>query len=112
MKPRICGAFFWPASGALREALTKRKRKYELRLNRFGQLLSAFGVIERWCWSLTTHQIKTAKENAMQTQPAPRTLDLAARGTRPLGTGYGRSSSYGTPRSYSQSSVPARFRVA
>ena len=48
----------------------------------------------------------------MQTQTAPRTLDLAARGTRPLGTGYGRSSSYGTPRSYSQSSVPSRFRVA
>ena len=47
----------------------------------------------------------------MQTQTAPRALD-AARTVRPFGTGYGRSSSYGTPRSYSRASVPARFRVA
>ena len=32
--------------------------------------------------------------------------------SRPFGTGYGRSSSYGTPRSYASSSVPSRFRIA
>ncbi|WP_156170447.1 hypothetical protein [Luteimonas sp. FCS-9] len=49
----------------------------------------------------------------MQTQTAPaRTADAAAY-ARPFGVGYGRSSSYGTPRSYNQSSsVPSRFRVA
>ena len=31
---------------------------------------------------------------------------------RDFGTGYGRSSSYGTPRSYTSTSVPARFRIA
>lgn len=47
----------------------------------------------------------------MQTQTAPRALDLAPRTVRPFGTGYGRSSSYGAPRSYSRASVPARFRI-
>lgn len=50
----------------------------------------------------------------MQTQTTPqipaRSFDLGAR-SRAFGTGYGRSSGYGTPRSYSQPSVPARFRV-
>lgn len=31
---------------------------------------------------------------------------------RTFGTGYGRSSSYGAPRSYTRTSVPARFRIA
>ncbi|MDR6990010.1 hypothetical protein [Luteimonas sp. 3794] len=31
---------------------------------------------------------------------------------RQFGLGYGRSSGYGTPRSYASASVPARFRVA
>ncbi|WP_268889894.1 hypothetical protein [Luteimonas deserti] len=30
---------------------------------------------------------------------------------RPFGASYGRSSGYGTPRSYGRTSVPARFRV-
>jgi len=30
---------------------------------------------------------------------------------RPFGTGYGRSSGYAAPRSYTASTVPARFRV-
>ena len=41
---------------------------------------------------------------------APRALDLAPR-ARSFGTGYGRSSGYAAPRSYSRPSVPARFRV-
>lgn len=32
--------------------------------------------------------------------------------SRQPGTGYGRSSGYGTPRSYAAASVPARFRIA
>lgn len=48
----------------------------------------------------------------MQTQTAPATRLDSVPAARAFGTGYGRSSSYGTPRSYSQSSVPARFRVA
>ena len=35
-----------------------------------------------------------------------------ARPTRQPGLGYGRSSSYGSPRSYAAASVPARFRIA
>ncbi|WP_268889895.1 hypothetical protein [Luteimonas deserti] len=31
---------------------------------------------------------------------------------RPFGASYGRSSGYGTPRSYSQAPVPSRFRIA
>ena len=43
------------------------------------------------------------------------TQTTTARTTAPVrafGTGYGRSSSYGTPRSYTATTVPARFRVA
>ncbi len=48
----------------------------------------------------------------MHAQTAPQTLDLARRAApRAFGTGYGRSSSYGAPRSYSRTSVPPRFRV-
>lgn len=49
----------------------------------------------------------------MQTQTSTPTAHFAsAVVARPFGTGYGRSSSYGTPRSYTATSVPARFRVA
>ena len=37
---------------------------------------------------------------------------VALRQARLFGLGYGRSSGYGTPRSYAAASVPARFRVA
>ncbi|MEF3082030.1 hypothetical protein V3391_07355 [Luteimonas sp. SMYT11W] len=37
---------------------------------------------------------------------------VAFRQARLFGLGYGRSSGYGTPRSYAAESVPARFRVA
>lgn len=37
---------------------------------------------------------------------------VLARNARAPGVGYGRSSGYGTPRSYAAASVPARFRVA
>lgn len=37
---------------------------------------------------------------------------VAIRQPRLFGLGYGRSSGYGTPRSYVAGSVPARFRVA
>ncbi|VXB12676.1 hypothetical protein LUTEI9C_100199 [Luteimonas sp. 9C] len=37
---------------------------------------------------------------------------VAARPVRQAGTGYGTSSSYGTPRSYVTNAGPARFRVA
>ncbi|MET0328697.1 MAG: hypothetical protein ABW163_08010 [Luteimonas sp.] len=36
----------------------------------------------------------------------------AIRQARLFGLGYGRSSGYGTPRSYAAASVPSRFRVA
>lgn len=45
-----------------------------------------------------------------QTTTAPRALDLVPR-ARSFGTGYGRSSGYAAPRSYTRPSVPARFRV-
>lgn len=49
----------------------------------------------------------------MQTQTSTPNAPIAAAVLgRPFGTGYGRSSSYGTPRSYAATSVPARFRVA
>lgn len=48
----------------------------------------------------------------MQTQTAPAQTAPNAAYVRPFGVGYGRSSGYGKPRSYSQSSVPSRFRVA
>ena len=41
---------------------------------------------------------------------AARAPDLPPR-ARSFGTGYGRSSGYAAPRSYSRPSVPARFRV-
>ena len=45
-----------------------------------------------------------------QTTTAPRAPDLAPR-ARSFGTGYGRSSGYAAPRSYTRPSVPARFCV-
>lgn len=45
----------------------------------------------------------------MQTQT---TTARTAAPVRAFGTGYGRSSSYGAPRSYTATTVPARFRVA
>ncbi|WP_157745211.1 MULTISPECIES: hypothetical protein [Luteimonas] len=47
----------------------------------------------------------------MQTQTLS-TRQFAAVCARPFGTGYGRSSGYAAPRSYTASTVPARFRVA
>ena len=44
-----------------------------------------------------------------QTTPAARTDHAAL--VRPFGLGYGRSSSYGAPRSYSSAPAPARFRI-
>jgi hypothetical protein len=52
------------------------------------------------------------RSTTMQTQTAPAQTAPNAAYVRPFGVGYGRSSGYGTPRSYSQSSVPSRFRVA
>ncbi|MCD9124830.1 hypothetical protein [Luteimonas fraxinea] len=37
---------------------------------------------------------------------------VVLRQARLFGLGYGRSSGYGTPRSYAAASVPSRFRVA
>ena len=48
----------------------------------------------------------------MQTQTTPAARNANAALVRPFGLGYGRSSSYGTPRSYSSAPAPARFRVA
>ena len=45
-----------------------------------------------------------------QTTAAARTANAAL--IRPFGLGYGRSSGYGTPRSYASAPAPARFRVA
>ncbi|MCD9004831.1 hypothetical protein LDO31_01005 [Luteimonas sp. XNQY3] len=48
----------------------------------------------------------------MQTQTPPTARNANTALVRPFGLGYGRSSGYGTPRSYATASVPARFRVA
>ena len=48
----------------------------------------------------------------MQTQTTTARTASNASPVRAFGTGYGRSSSYGTPRSYASTSVPARFRIA
>ena len=45
-------------------------------------------------------------------RPAMQTQTRTAPTVRAFGTGYGRSSSYGAPRSYTATTVPARFRVA
>lgn len=45
-----------------------------------------------------------------QTTPAARTANAAL--VRPFGLGYGRSSSYGAPRSYVANPSPSRFRIA
>ena len=37
---------------------------------------------------------------------------IETRQPRQFGLGYGRSSGYGTPRSYAAASVPSRFRIA
>ena len=47
----------------------------------------------------------------MQTQTTPAARHANAALIRPFGLGYGRSSSYGTPRSYRSAPAPARFRV-
>jgi len=52
------------------------------------------------------------QEIAMQTQTTPAARNANAALVRPFGLGYGRSSSYGAPRSYSSAPSPARFRVA
>ena len=48
----------------------------------------------------------------MQTQTTTARTASNAVLVRAFGTGYGRSSSYGSPRSYTSTTVPARFRVA
>lgn len=37
---------------------------------------------------------------------------LSTRSTRQPGLGYGSSSGYGSPRSYTATAIPARFRIA
>ena len=48
----------------------------------------------------------------MQTQTTPAARNASVALVRPFGLGYGRSSSYRAPRSYSSAPAPARFRIA